>query len=139
MHDFAATLIVRLNERDVEGFIEYVHPEALFEPLLPGVGIDAYRGHEGVRAWLGDVWGTWESYTVSLEGIHGLDERVGILEIVARLRAPNSPVTLETVSFAVIERDETLRRTTGWKLLETLEQADAEARRRAEGIARSDA
>lgn len=139
MHDFVATLVGRLNERDVDGFLAYVHPEARFEPLLPGVGVVAYRGHDGVRAWLGDVWGAWESYTVGLEGVHGIDERVGVVEIVARLRAPNSSVTLETTSFAVIERDETLRLTTGWKLIEKLEDADAEARRWAGGIASRDA
>lgn len=130
--DFVATLIGRLNERDVEGFIAYVHPEARFEPLLPGIGVVAYEGHDGVRTWLRDVWGTWQSYTVSLEGVHGISERVGVVEILARLRAPNSSVTLETASFAVIERDATLCLTMGWKLVETLEEADAEARRRAE-------
>lgn len=135
MQDFAATLVGRLNARDVEGFLAYVHPEARFEPLLPGVGVEAYEGHDGVRAWLRDVWGTWESYTVGIEGVHGIDERVGVLEVVARLRAPNSSVTLETISFAVLERDETLRWTTGWKLIETREDAEAEARRWGDGIA----
>jgi hypothetical protein len=45
------------NRRDIEALLAELDPDVEWHAALPMVGGDAvYRGHEGIREWLGDVW-----------------------------------------------------------------------------------
>jgi hypothetical protein len=108
-----------LNARDLERYLEFVHPDAEFAPLLTGMDETVYVGHEGVRRWLSSIWNTWAGYRVSVKAAHETSERVAIVEFILKLRAHGSEVELETQAFGVVERDETLELVTGWRFYET--------------------
>jgi ketosteroid isomerase-like protein len=45
------------NRRDVEGVLSVLHPEVEWHAALPMLGGDTvYRGHEGVREFLRELW-----------------------------------------------------------------------------------
>jgi hypothetical protein len=116
-----------LNAHDLERYLEFVHPEAEFSPLLTGMDETVYVGHDGVRRWLTSIWNAWAGYHVSVKAAHEISERVAIVEFILTLRAHGSDVDLETQAFGVVERDETLELVTGWRFFETAAEARAAA------------
>src|SRR5688500_14989336 len=63
-------------ERDPEAVVECFHPEV--ELLLPRNVLEggSYRGHEGVRRALADVFQTWEDVRFDIREIKAVDDRV---------------------------------------------------------------
>lgn len=53
--DLMRSLIEAFNRRDIEAFINHVHPEAEWLPLRGKVDGTVYRGHEGVRRFLAEL------------------------------------------------------------------------------------
>jgi hypothetical protein len=48
------------NRRDLAALLEEVDPQVEWHAVLPMLGGDAvYRGHEGVREFLRDMWGAF--------------------------------------------------------------------------------
>lgn len=113
----------RLNARDIERFLELVHPDAKFVPLLAGVETGEYHGRDGVRRWLTSVFDAWPSLQVRLKALHPVTEWIIVLEFVLLLRGRASDVELETQGFGVLERDRSLAKITAWRFFETLEAA----------------
>jgi hypothetical protein len=126
---FADTVLGRLNERDVEGFLAYIDPDAEFVPLLGGVDPGDYTGHAGVRRWLHELWENWAGYSARADATDVVSDRVAVVEIAFRVRAHGSGVALETKSFGVFVRDETLRYATGWRFFDSSGPAFDEAHR----------
>jgi ketosteroid isomerase-like protein len=55
------------NRRDTEGILAGTHEEVEVKPVLgANVGANVYRGHAGIRRWLEDLWGDWDTFQVSV-------------------------------------------------------------------------
>jgi ketosteroid isomerase-like protein len=65
------------NRRDVAALLEGVDPEVEWHAVLPMLGGDAiYRGHEGVREFLRDMWGTFAVTRFEFPEIRDLGDQV---------------------------------------------------------------
>jgi ketosteroid isomerase-like protein len=62
--------------RDPLGWVNCFHPNAEF--LLPRNVLEggSYRGHEGVRRALADVFETWAAFRFEIQDIRQVDDRV---------------------------------------------------------------
>ena len=68
------------NRGDIDAVLGVCHPE--FEYHVSGVfpGLDpVYRGHEGFRKFERDFRATWESLSITVEGLHDRGEQVAVL------------------------------------------------------------
>lgn len=124
---YAEAAFAALNAHDIDRFLEFIHPDADFLPLLAGVDGGPYLGIEGVRRWMLDLWDAWESLRAELKAVDAISERVIMIEYILRLRAHGSEVEIETVGFGVFERDETLRKSKSWRFFATAAEARAAA------------
>src|SRR2546423_1527060 len=63
------------NAGDLEGFIELMHPEVLWEPagVFPGLG-HSYAGREGMRDFWSDFKGPWERIEIEIEEIREIEQ-----------------------------------------------------------------
>jgi ketosteroid isomerase-like protein len=57
------------NRRDVDALLATLHPEMEWHPLLGELGGGVYRGHEGVRRLVSEVYETWESFRIEVEDV----------------------------------------------------------------------
>ena len=65
------------NRRDIEAFLAELDPEVEYHAALPMVGGDAvYRGHEGIREWLGEVWDVLAETEFEFPEIRDLGDRI---------------------------------------------------------------
>jgi ketosteroid isomerase-like protein len=67
------------NRRDVEAFLEELHPEVEWHPGLPALlGGEATvgRGHEGARELLRDVYDALTVFHLEISEIRELDDRI---------------------------------------------------------------
>src|SRR5215207_686886 len=65
------------NRRDIEALLAELDPDVEWHAALPMVGGDAvYRGHVGIRAWLGDVWDVFAETEFEFPGIRDLGDRI---------------------------------------------------------------
>jgi ketosteroid isomerase-like protein len=59
------------NRGDLEGWVALFDPECEFvsalETSVEG-GHPVYRGHDGLRAFWHEVWDTWESFQIRIDG-----------------------------------------------------------------------
>ncbi len=67
LEDVARSLFHAFNSRDLDGALELVHPEIVFEPVTAAVMSDGepYRGREGIRRYLSDVEAHWDELVVN--------------------------------------------------------------------------
>ena len=65
--------------RDPEGWVNCFHPNVEF--LLPRNVMEggSYRGHEGVRRALADVFETWAAFRFEIQDIRQVHDRVVVL------------------------------------------------------------
>ena len=67
------------NRRDVEAMLEELDPEVEWHPLLQvllGGEATVYRGHEGVRELLGDLYEAFAEFQAEQSEVRDLGERV---------------------------------------------------------------
>jgi uncharacterized protein len=57
------------NRRDVDELLATLGPEMEWHPLLGELGGGVYRGHEGVRRLVSEVYDTWESFRIEVEDL----------------------------------------------------------------------
>jgi ketosteroid isomerase-like protein len=57
------------NRRDVEALLATLHPEMEWHPLLGELGGGVYRGHEGVRRLVSEVYETWERFRIDVDDV----------------------------------------------------------------------
>ena len=91
------------NRRDIEAFLAELDPEVEYHAALPMVGGDAvYRGHEGIRERLGEVWDVLAETEFEFPEIRDLGDRI---VAVGRFRArgKGSGVEVEMPVAYVIE------------------------------------
>ena len=116
-----------LSQRDLEGVLEVLDPEVELVPLITGPDDRAYRGHDGARRWLEEIWAAWEGYRVSLRWIRDVDERTAVLEWIGTLRRHNTDVEFETTAYGVMERANDPHHVTSWRFFATEKEAFAAA------------
>ena len=63
------------NASDLEGFIELMHPQVVWEPagVFPGLG-HRYLGREGMRQFWADFKGPWERIEIEIEEIRQIEQ-----------------------------------------------------------------
>jgi ketosteroid isomerase-like protein len=86
------------NRRDVEALLEELDPEVEWHPALPvlvGGEATVYRGHEGVREMLRDLYEAFAENHVELSEIRYLGDR---LVAIGRTRARGNESGAETES-----------------------------------------
>jgi hypothetical protein len=110
----AVTVVERFNEAMKRGELrlDLIDPEVVIvDHDIPDAG--DYHGHEGVRKWLEDDWGSaWESYTVEPEFLQdGGDVVLSVFTIVARgkgsgVETKRRNATVNTVKNGLVTRIE---------------------------------
>ena len=76
--ELPAAMVMRwveaFNRRDIDGLLACVSQDVNLHPLaLPGFA-ESYRGHDGVREWLGRVQEGNHQYQVVLDAVREVDE-----------------------------------------------------------------
>ena len=76
--ELSTTMVMRwveaFNRRDIDRLLACVSPDVNLHPLaLPGFAA-SYRGHDGVREWLGRVQEGNHQYQVVLDAVREVDE-----------------------------------------------------------------
>jgi ketosteroid isomerase-like protein len=74
------------NSGDFEATLGYIREDVIWRPggLLPGID-PAYEGHDGLRRFWREFNEPWETISIELE--HVIEEREGMLLVVARFKA----------------------------------------------------
>jgi ketosteroid isomerase-like protein len=77
--------LAALNRGDVDGMLATLHPEAEMIPLKAVLEGTVYRGHEGLRRWLADMYEDWEDLRIDVEEVRALTD--GRVLVLARFHA----------------------------------------------------
>jgi ketosteroid isomerase-like protein len=77
--------LAALNRRDVDGMLATLHPDCEMFPLRAVLDGTVYRGHAGLRKWLGDMLEDWDDFRI--ESIETRDLGEGRLLVLARFHA----------------------------------------------------
>jgi ketosteroid isomerase-like protein len=72
-------LIEAFNARDVDGMIRFTDPDAEVFPMRAQLEGTSYRGHDGIRQMMTDLFEDWESVEMELEEIREGDEGTAAL------------------------------------------------------------
>lgn len=64
-----------LNRGDIDGFLEWMHPDVEFTSLIAEAEGETYRGFDGVRRWWHDVRDAFEQVEWGYLDVQGDDER----------------------------------------------------------------
>jgi ketosteroid isomerase-like protein len=67
----------RLHENDLDGFLEYVHPDAEWHSLVLEIE-GAYHGHDGVREWWNGIVTTFPDWDPSIVDVREIGDVVVI-------------------------------------------------------------
>ena len=94
-----------LVARDPEGWVSCFHPNAEF--LLPRNLLEggSYRGHEGVRRALADVFETWAAFHFEIQDIRQVHDRVVILGRAINVGKGDAPAVEYQSSYLAKLRD----------------------------------
>jgi hypothetical protein len=71
----ARSAVDALNRGDIEGYLEWMHPEVEFTSLIAEAEGETYKGHDGVRRWWRDVRGAFDQVNWEYLDIQGDHER----------------------------------------------------------------
>ena len=63
--DIGRRAMEAIAAHDIEGFLEFVHPEVTFQSLILEAEATTYHGHAGVRRWWDDVREVFPDWHVS--------------------------------------------------------------------------
>ena len=88
------------NARDADALVSYCDPNIEFHPLLPGaLGGAAYRGHDGMRRWLGELAeASVAEMRVEVEAFFDLGEQILVFGALrGRGRSSGAEVTMPSV------------------------------------------
>ena len=70
------------NSRDVEAFIDTVHPEIVWETagIFPGLR-SSYTGHDGIRKFWADFMEPWERLEIGADAVAEIDANRVLTEV----------------------------------------------------------
>jgi ketosteroid isomerase-like protein len=89
---------------DVEGLLAEVHPSGEYRAAIQQAmeGEDGvFRGHEGLRRWLGDLHDLYEEFESEVVDIRDVGDQV-VVAFVVRARGSGSGITLEQALAQVV-------------------------------------
>jgi ketosteroid isomerase-like protein len=93
--ELAETVYETLDRRDLDAFLALIHPEVEFRSLIAESEGQAYRGHDGARAWWTEVLGSMGGLRWEREQIDTFrDWGVTRLRAVATIEGVEIPQTL---------------------------------------------
>ena len=83
--DVVRTLFDAFSRRDLQGAVELMHPDIVFQPMTAAVtrAGEPYRGHEGIRRYTEDVERHWQQLTIRLKQIRSAGRAVVALGLVS--------------------------------------------------------
>ena len=64
------------NRRDLQGWLELMHPEIKWIPARKRLDGGAYRGHSGMREYMADIDTDYEGLMVKLDEVRDLGDTV---------------------------------------------------------------
>ncbi len=122
--EIAGRMLRMIEKRDEEGFVECFDPDCEF--LLPRNLLEggSYRGRDGVRQALADVYAIWEEVRFEIEDIRPIGSRVVVLSRTTNVGGGGAPpITYRTAYFYEIRDGQILYFRPYQKLAEALEAA----------------
>ena len=83
--EIVRTLFDAFSRRDLQGVVELMHPDIVFQPMTAAVtrAGEPYSGHEGIRRYTEDVEAHWEQLTIRLRQIRCAGRAVVALGLVS--------------------------------------------------------
>jgi uncharacterized protein len=69
-------LIDAYNRGDIPAFLELLHPDVEWIPIMAALEGRVYRGRESVRSWVEDLRNDWQYFEPCYEEYHDLGDRV---------------------------------------------------------------
>ncbi len=83
--DIVRTLFDAFSRRDLQGAMELMHQDIVFQPMTAAVtrAGEPYRGHEGIRRYTEDVETHWQRLTIRLKQIRSAGRAVVALGLVS--------------------------------------------------------
>jgi ketosteroid isomerase-like protein len=105
-----------LNQRDIEGVLETVHPDVeLLPSIVGGIEQTRFRGFEGYRRWLKEQAEIFPDLSIELTDIRSVGDQV-VAVYVTRVRGKGSGIVLESPGAGVFTfRDGLLVRQVGYQ------------------------
>jgi len=73
------------NARDVDALVDLSTPDSEWLPFRAQLEGMVYRGHEGIRRFVGDMDDDWEGFRIDPVDFHDRDERVAVVGRVTAL------------------------------------------------------
>ena len=103
------------NRRDMDDILAGSHGDVEVRPVLgANVGANIYRGHAGIRQWMEDLWGDWDSFETNVGQVveHG-DRLLYPVGLSGRGRVSGAPFEAEIFHVATM-RDGLIARIEGF-------------------------
>ena len=91
-----------MRRRDIEAFLTFIDTDVECVPLLMEPEGASYRGHDGIRQWLEDVFSVFPGFTAEIEHVRDLGD---LLIVSARVRGQSvdSNVPFEQTVWQIVE------------------------------------
>jgi ketosteroid isomerase-like protein len=91
------------NRRDIDAALALYDPDVEFIPrTLELEGGDPYRGHDGVRSWLENLFGVFPDFSTEIDEVRDLGD-VTVARVRLRGQGTESDVPMEQASWLVTE------------------------------------
>jgi ketosteroid isomerase-like protein len=100
----------RMNAGDLDGMLELLHPEIEWSAITGPAGADVYRGHEGVRRFVGEWLEAWDTFSQELVDVRARGEWA-LVRTMIRTRGGISGIEFATeVTYLMQRRGDKLAR-----------------------------
>jgi ketosteroid isomerase-like protein len=113
-----------MRRRDVEAFLAFMDPDVECVPLLMEPAGASYRGHDGIRRWLDELFGVFPDFSADVQEVRDFGD---LLVVAARTQGQGigSDVPFRASVWQVVEvRDgKVIRWRNYWSEAEALEAA----------------
>ena len=91
------------THRDLDVLVALTHPESEARPILgANIGTGVYRGHDGLRDWMRDLHGEWETFETRVTSVEERGER-SLCAIQVRARGRASGAAIEGEMYHLLE------------------------------------
>jgi ketosteroid isomerase-like protein len=98
--DFAHRFFGALDRRDETTLLELIHPDVEFTSLIQEVE-GRFRGHEGFRAYLRELFATFPDWRIDVEEIRDIGENA-VVKVHARASGVGSGVPIKLTDWQAL-------------------------------------